>query len=255
MLWVMFGRECGDHWRSRRLLFVPLGFLLFAVIEPIGMKLLPTLLSQGSNLPPGSLIRIPVPSAGAVAGMGLGELAQIGVLLLVLVTMGQLAGERQAGILGQVFSWPLSRPAYFAGKAFALLALVGLSLLLGVAGDVYETALLFAPVGLFAALRALLVLLPFFLLPTALTLAASSLCAAPLPAGGTALAATIALDTVPHFFGGLVAKAAPGALLTLAQRAIAGGSVGDAWLPALTTLALCLALLLAGAYGVERREV
>ena len=255
MLWVLVRRELLDHWRSRRLIFVPLGFLLFAAIEPVSMKLLPTLLHQGGNLPPGSVIRIPTPSPGVVAGMGLGEIAQIGVLLLVLVTMGQVAGERQSGILGPVFSWPIRRAAYLGAKALALLAIVLLSLALGVAGAVYETAVLFGPVSLQGAAEAFLIDLPYFLLPIAATLLGSVLFAAPLAAGGSALAATIILDTVPHLFGGIVAKAGPSALLPLAQQAIGGGAVAGAVLPALTTLAICLVFLLAGGWALEGREV
>lgn len=255
MLRVLAWRELLDHWRSRRLLFVPLGFLLFGAIEPVGLKLLPTLLRQGTNLPPGALIRIPVPTPGAAAGMGLGEIAQMGVLLLVLVTMGQVAGERQAGILSSVFSWPIQRVAYLGAKALALTALVALALALGIAGSVYETMVLFGPVSIPDAFRAWLIDLPYFLLPVAVTLAASAVFRAPLAAGGTALAVTILLDTVPNFFGGLAAKGAPSALLQLAQQVIAGGPAGDAWLPALTSLVLCLIFLLAAAWALERHEV
>jgi len=250
----MFVKECKELARSYKLLFVPIVFALLGLGQPVALKLLPLLMQSASNLPPGSVIQIPTPAPGAVVAGIVGQFSQMGVLVLVLVSMGAIAGERLSGVAATVLAKPVGRGAYLAAKAAALGLLAAASVALGLGLGAYYTQVLLGPVNWVAAGLGTLLDLPNLLLPVAVTLAFSAFLPSPLAAGGAGIATVIGLNLVPRYLGAFLAGAYPGALSASAARVLVTGT-GAALRPLAAVLLLILAALAGGWWVLEQQEI
>ena len=256
---VMAAKELRELWRSKKIVFVPLVFAILAVGQPAVYKMLPSLLQGASNLPPGAVIEIPVPSPGQVMGGVVGQLNQVAVLLLVLVAMCSIAGERASGVTATVLTKPVSRGGYLGAKALAFSALAVVSLGLAALLGGYYTGVLIGPVDWAAVLRGGLLYLPNLLLAVAVTLLFSAVLRGQVAAGGAALVTLIMLNTVPGLFGRLGREAFPGALTARATAAMAGAPLPAGALPHVVPLAVTLGLaalfLVVGWQVLKRQEI
>lgn len=261
----LLSKELRELARSHKLVFVPLVFALLAIGQPVSYKLMPKLLAAASNLPKGTVIQIPTPGTGEIVASVLGQVGQLGLLLLVLVAMGSVAGERQSGVAATVLTKPVYRGAYLSAKvvAFGLLAAFSLALGLGLGG--YYTQVLFEPVNWAGVWHGYALYLPNLLLAVAITIAFSALLPSPVAAAGAALAVYIGLSTVPAYLGAFARQAYPGSLTRYAVRAIIGLPLKDshvgsltfpgASLPVTAVLALALIFVVLGWLGLRRQEI
>lgn len=256
---VLLGKELRELARSYKLLFVPLVFIILALGQPVAMKLLPQLLEGAGNLPPGAIIEIPQPPPPQVAAGIIGQLNQMGILVLVLAGMGAVAAERASGVAATVLSKPVRRGAYLGAKATAFAALATLSLALALLAGGYYTVVLLGPVDWGGIAWGTLLYLPNLLLAVAVTMSFSSLLKSPLAAGGAALAALVALNLAPRLLGGAWPQAFPGALTGRSALVIAGAPLPAGALPhavpAVVTLGLAALFLLAGWAALRRQEI
>lgn len=180
MLW----KELKELARSYKLLFVPLVFVVLGLGQPIAYKLMPLLL-KNSNLPEGATLNIPVPPPNLVVGSALEQYNQLGIVLLLLVVMGAIAGERASGVAATVLSKPVGRGAYLSAKAvaYSLLALVSLGL--GIGLTAYYTGVLFGPVSWGRVVGATFLYLPYLITAVAVGLFFSSFLPSGVAAGGS----------------------------------------------------------------------
>ncbi|MHB9146430.1 MAG: ABC transporter permease subunit [Symbiobacteriia bacterium] len=264
-LFLMLQKELRELATSYKLLFVPAAFALLGGGQPIAYKLLPTLLKNASNLPPGAVLQIPVPAPGAVVASALGQFGQLGMVLLILVAMGTIAGERQTGVAATVLTKPVARGTYLAAKIAAYGLLAAFSLALGVAVTAFYTDLLIGPVNWAGAFLGGVLYLPNLLLAVAATVAFSAFMPTPLAAGGAALVAYIVLSTVPRYLGAFARQAYPVALAERAAAAMIGKPLPDAKalgltfpgasLPFTAVLILALGFTLLGWLLLRRQEI
>lgn len=250
----MLTKELKELARSYKLLFVPLAFAILGLGQPLADKMMPMLLKSASNLPEGTILEIPVPPTGQIVASAIGQLNQMGVLLLVLVAMGAIAGERASGVAATVLTKPVGRGEYLAAKAASYGVLAAASITAAMALTAYYTQILFGPVDWVDVAAATLLYLPNLLLVVAVTLACSTFMATPLAAGGTALAAVIVLNMVPKYLGKFIAGSAPGALSEAAVKAMSGAEYA-VWRPVTGVLVLTLAALVAGWAVLRRKEI
>lgn len=248
----MLVKELKELTRSYKLLFVPLAFALLGLSQPLTFKLLPRLMESASNLPPGAVIDIPMPAPGEVVASALGQFNQMGILILVLVAMGAIAGERATGVAATVLTKPVGRGEYLSAKAIAYGLLAAVSGLVGMAATTYYTQVLIGDVNWADAMIGTLLYLPNLLLAVAVTLCCSAFMKTPLAAGGTGLAAVVVLNMVPKYLGSFIAGAYPGALSEAANKAIAG----QAFAPGrpVTGVLLVVVLALVAGWAVLRRQ-
>lgn len=250
--WPMLTKELKELVRSYKLVFVPLVFAILAVGQPLAYKMMPLLLKSASNLPEGAVIEIPAPKVGEIVVGIIGQLNQMGILLLVLVVMGAIAGERNSGVAATVLTKPVSRAAYILAKATAFSLLAALSLSAAMLLGAYYTQVLFEPVDWAAVVSATLLYLPNLLLAVVLTLGLSAFMPSPLSAGGLGLVALILLNTVPRYMGRFLAGSYPGALTESAARALLG--VADPVAQPLAGVLVLIAACLAGGWLMLRRQ-
>lgn len=251
---TMLVKELKELARSYKLLFVPVVFAVLGFGQPVAIKLLPRLMEGATNLPKGAVIHIPTPPPGEVVAGIIGQFHQMGVLLLVLVAMGSIAGERLSGVAATVLTKPVGRGEYLAAKAVAYSLLAVVSVAAGMGIGAYYTQLLIGPVNWGQVGLATLVYLPNLILAIALTLCFSAFLPSPLSAGGAGLAAVVLLNIVPRYLGKWPASVAPGALNESVVRLLATGSA-VAIRPVAGVTVLALAALLAGWFALERQEI
>lgn len=250
---AQFKKEWRELVRSWKLFILPIVFALLAVGQPVAYKLMPILLKSATNLPAGTVIEIPIPSAGEVMAAVLSQLNMLGVVIIALMAMGAIAGERNSGVAATVLSKPVSRSAYVLSKVLAYALLVTISLSVAVALAAYYTNILIAPVDWLTVWQGFLIYLPFLVFVLALTILFGTFLPSPLASAGSAIATMIVLGTVGPYLP--IKRWLPSALPGEAARVLTGALWSDYLTPLLVTLLLVLGVLLLSITLFERQEI
>jgi hypothetical protein len=155
--------------------------------------MLPLILGSASNLPKGTVIQIPPPTVDQVLNGITGQFNQLGMIALILVGMGLIAGERKA-----VGEWLWSKPVniyhYVLAKFIVLFLPTAFSSLLGFGLGGYYTAQLIGQVDWSVLGQGALLYLLYQAFLISVILLASSLVMNPTLAGGLALLVIIPLN-------------------------------------------------------------
>ncbi|WP_438448492.1 ABC transporter permease [Gorillibacterium sp. sgz5001074] len=136
---VLYQKEMLELWRSGKWLWVPVVFILLGVMNPITSYFLPDILQNAGNLPEGAVIRIPPPTPSEVMAKTLSQYDTMGVLILVLATMGTVAAERAGGIASMILVKPVSHLQYLSAKWAGMLSLALASYTAGYGAAWYYT--------------------------------------------------------------------------------------------------------------------
>ncbi|CAM5220807.1 ABC-2 type transport system permease protein OS=Ureibacillus acetophenoni OX=614649 GN=SAMN05877842_11045 PE=4 SV=1 [Ureibacillus acetophenoni] len=139
---VLHRKEWLEMTRNYKVIWIPLVFVLFGLMQPITSYYMPEILKNASNLPEGSIIQIPTPSSGEVLAQTLGQFNQIGVLVLVLAFMGIVSSERKSGMLKAILVKPVSFSSYITAKWMSAVLLSFGAIFLGMIASWYYTVLL-----------------------------------------------------------------------------------------------------------------
>ncbi|REJ08648.1 ABC transporter permease [Halobacillus trueperi] len=148
MQWLtIYKKECLESARNYKWVWVPLVFILFCIIDPLTTYYLPQILESTGGLPDGATFDIPTPPAANVFMMSISQINTLGVLVIALITMGTIAGERKSGVAELILVKPVSYTAYVTAKWAAHVTLVLLSILVGLIASWYYVQLLFGDVS------------------------------------------------------------------------------------------------------------
>ena len=244
-------KEIFEQWRTYRLLIcaVVLGF--FGMTSPLLAKFTPEILKAvpGADAYAGL---VPTPTVVDAYAQYIKNMAQFGLLLALLITMGAVAVEKEKGTAAMMLVKPLPRQSFLLAK-FAVLA-VSFSGAIALAGLAawYYTWLLFGPLDLLPWLGLNALILAYVLVHVAVTLFFSVVARSAAAAGGMA-------------FGVLMVLAILGAIPVVGEwlpsrlpgwgAALAIGHSAPAW-PALAVSVGIAVVALAGAVAVfERQEL
>jgi len=149
MQWkTLFQKELQENWRNFKWVWVPLVIILLSIMDPITTYYLPMIMEAAGGLPEGAVFEIPTPKIHEVVMMSLGQLSSLGVFIIVLISMGVIAGERKSGVAELVLVKPVSYRNYITSKWVSLLLLVWVSLFLGMLTTWYYINLLFGDLSL-----------------------------------------------------------------------------------------------------------
>ncbi len=188
MFGVLFRKELLESWRSYRLLMLAVVLVAFGILSPVAARFMPEIfrLAAGEQVEMESFLAlIPEPAAVDAVDQYLKNLVQMGFLVLVLLAMGLVAGEKDKGTAVLVLARPVSRAAFVLAKFAAFVALLLVCLAAGGLVCYLYTGLLFgvwlAPAA-YLAVNGLLLL--YLLVPTALTFLGSALTRSSLAAAG-----------------------------------------------------------------------
>src|SRR5690625_5067518 len=113
MQWVTFvQKEILENWRNKKWIWVPIVMMLLTIMEPISYYYLPEIIEMTGGVPEGTVIEIPTLTPYEVVEMSLGQLSMFGVLIVILISMGTIDGERQSGIAEIIFVKPIKYHQY-----------------------------------------------------------------------------------------------------------------------------------------------
>ncbi|MEH7251729.1 ABC transporter permease [Neobacillus niacini] len=239
---TLFKKEVLEMWRNFKWIWVPITFILLGVSEPLTSYYMKDILDSLGGLPEGAVIDIPLPSAGAVLASGLSQYSTIGVLIIVLGTMGVIAGERKSGVAAMILVKPVSYFSYVTSKWAGALLLVWVSLFIGYLSTWYYTGQLFdwVPIGEFFQTFVLYGLWLTVVLTVTVFFSASLL--APGMAGFISLALALIVSIISGVLSHLL-EWSPSQLTSYASTLLTAGELPDETLPA-SLLAICIIAVL-----------
>lgn len=240
MLRTLIRLELRQAMRSFRLpgLAVLLGF--FALSDPPITKYMDKFLSLL-----GSEVQVIMPPATAEMALSQlwGDIGSLGTLVLILITMGTVAGEKVSGVSGWILTRPVTRTQYIASKAL-MWSLSAIVLYAGgcAVGGLY-TATLFGginPVDLVAGWAALATYAVFMV---AVTILASVLLNGALAAGVVSAVVMFAGSSLALLGNWQPFRFLPFALTGLANAVVKGESAPSSVLPAIAVTLVASLLL------------
>ncbi len=206
---VLLTKELRQAWRSFRLPALYLALLFLAIMDPLSTRYMGELLRKFAT---GITIVVPPPSAEMAVGSFIGDIVEIGLLIVIAITMGAVAGEKASGVATFVVTRPVSRRAYVLAKYCVLAAGLAAGIAASVAlASLYSWTLIGPVPASRVALAAVAVGLYAELIMSA-TFAASMVAGSPLAAGGTGLAFMLAAGIL----GSLLSRSAVGPWLPTA---------------------------------------
>lgn len=244
---VLLRKELREQVRSYRLLVIGLLFVFLGLASPLLAKLTPEILRRvGTGQ--GVVIEIPEPTALDAVAQYVKNLSQIALFVLIFLTMGSVAAEKERGTAAFVLVKPVSRLAFLSAKLAVSWASVAAALVLSSLCAYAYTAVLFLPLGVTAFALANLALLLHLLTFVATTVAFSAAARSQVVAGVLSFLAWILLASLGGL--GYATEFLPGRLLSAAAAAAAGGPLP--WEPLVGSGAL-IALSFVGAVAAFRR--
>ncbi|OPZ79285.1 MAG: putative transmembrane protein YxlG [Actinobacteria bacterium ADurb.Bin444] len=251
---LLLGKELLELLRTRRWLVLPILFVVFGIGGPALVRLLPILLKTAGagleiTLPP------PVPADGFA--QFLQSANQMGLLAVILTSMGLVASERRGGTLATLLVRPVSRQSFLWAKWLVNGVYALLSFIVGAGFAILYSYLLLGTPDTASLLLATALFLPYLLLTFSWTLFFSTAAGGPAAAGGLSLIPLFLLPILGSICKPL-GEYGPYGVVPAATKLV--GGMGTPSLPvepaALVSVAVNLslsALLVLGAWLVLRR--
>lgn len=144
MQWTtLFKKEMLEFWRNKKWIWFPLVIILLAIMDPVSNYYLPQIIEATGGLPDGTTIELPEYTPPEVIMMSLGQFSSLGVLVIVLISMGTIASERKSGVSELILVKPVAYRNYITAKWAAHLVLVWGSLLIGMLASWYYITILY----------------------------------------------------------------------------------------------------------------
>jgi ABC-2 type transport system permease protein len=249
---VAFRKEWLELIRTYRLLVVAIVLVFFGLTSPLLTKLTPEI---NKLMPADSGISIQIlrpPSVGDSIGQYVKNMAQFGIFLAILLTMGTVAQEKDKGTAAMVLVKPLKRGTFLGAKFAALGVLFAVSLAAAGIACYYYTLLLFEAMNILNWLALNVLLFVYIMEYVAITLLWSTLTKSQVAAGGIAIGTLIFLGLI-----GLVptlGKYLPGELVTWGTR-LMQGDTNSSWTALGVSLGLILVSLLAAWLVFRKQEL
>ena len=166
-------KELREQWHSRRIIVVCAVFLLFGLTSPMLAKFTPELLKSIEGAEQFADI-IPEPTTADAMGQYIKNLTQFGFILVILLGMGAVAGEKDKGTAAMILSKPLTRWSFVLSKYMAQSLVYLLAIVLAAIGAFYYTLFLFEPLAMGPFFFGSLLLWLWLLVLAAMTLLGSS---------------------------------------------------------------------------------
>ncbi|MGM9924523.1 MAG: ABC transporter permease [Bacillus sp. (in: firmicutes)] len=152
---VLLQKEFIGLWRSKKIIWLPIVFMLLSAMQPLTMYFMEDILKMGGGLPEGAVIKIPTPTSGEVMASVLSQLNTIGVLIIVVVAMGAISDERKSGAMTMLLIRPIAPLQLVGSKAIAYGLLLIFSFICGYWFAYYYTVVLFGAIPFHSVLQAM----------------------------------------------------------------------------------------------------
>ncbi|WP_017187133.1 ABC transporter permease [Alkalibacillus haloalkaliphilus] len=165
MQWqTIFKKELTEHWRSFKWIWVPIVFIIFAIMDPLTMYYFPIIMDTVGNVPEGATMDFPTPSVAEAMIMSFSQLGMLGVLIAVVVSMGLVSKEVKSGVYELVLSKPVSFTNYITAKYVAILMLIAFSLAVSLLVGWYYVNILFGTISFIQITISILFFIVYFMM-------------------------------------------------------------------------------------------
>jgi ABC-2 type transport system permease protein len=253
MFRTLLAKEFREQWRTWKAIVFLAVFLITGIISPILAKYTPELLKMVPNLPAGLADFIPAPTMADSVVQYLKNTGQFGILLVILLTMGVVAQEKERGTAAMLLTKPVSRSAVILAKWLTGMTILLAGSLVGGLACLAYTAVLFEPLPFVAFWTLNLLLLVYLGVYLTVALMASTLARSQSVAAAVAFGGLIVLlivGSIPR-----VSDIMPGQLVAWGSSLVLQGDITTAW-PALGVSAGIIALaLVIACLRFEREEI
>lgn len=255
---ALLKKELLEQWRTNKILILVLGFLFSGLQGPVVTKLLPELIKSSSGSMRGITITIPEQTALDAIISYILQMSAFPSLIVILVVMGTLAGERERGTQVFVLTKPVTRSQFILAKYFSYLGIVVVAIILTAAASAYYTLLLFSnsfELGPFVILNLGVVSYSSYIL--ALVVLCSSLFKTPVAAGGVSFVAFLVIDNVVKFIPGWTGIFPQAVFNTGSARNLMTGAsgLGELVIPVIMGFGIAAVLLGLACFNYEKREM
>jgi len=248
---VLLQKEWREHTRNFKILWIPLVFIIFGILEPVTNYFLPEILKSVGNMPEGSEMIWPEFQGEDIFNSLLGQYQLIGILIIILAFMGVISGERKSGMATLLYVRPMSFRNYFLSKWVVVNGIVLGSIWLGFLSAWYYIDILYNHVDPVQIITFIAVYSLWIVFVVTIVLALSAW----LPTGGAAgLAVFITL--IFQFIDSLIGQywtMSPWKIPLYASYSFEQNSdMADFWMSAAITVILIIGLILFGIYMSKR---
>ncbi|MGP4071700.1 ABC transporter permease [Piscibacillus sp. B03] len=244
MQWsVIFKKELLENWRNLKWIWVPIVFILFAIMDPLTTYYLPKIMDAAGGMPDGAIIDIPMPNSVEAMMMSFGELGLLGVLLTVVIVMSTISGEIKSGVYEMILSKPVKFTNYVSAKFFSMMLLVFVSLALSIIAAWYYVMILFGTINFNQLLMSILFITIYFALIVSIVIMVNTWTQSPGLVAFISLAIIITFNVLTNIYGHIFTWS-PALISDYIGQYLASGSLtNDMWYTALTALILTIICL------------
>ncbi|WP_175615020.1 ABC transporter permease [Piscibacillus halophilus] len=202
MQWfVIFKKELLENWRNLKWIWVPIVFILFAVMDPITTYYLPKIMDAVGGVPEGSIIDPPMPNAQEAMMMSYGELGMLGVLLTVVIVMSTISGEIKSGVYEMILSKPVKFTNYVSAKFLSIMLIIIISLALAIGTAWYYVMILFGTIDFTRILMSLFFFTLYFALIVSIVIMVNTWTQSPGLVAFISLALIIIFNVLTNIYG------------------------------------------------------
>lgn len=249
-LGILLRKELVEQWRTMRMPSFLAVFLFIGIASPASARYLPKLMEAIGGA--AFAAALPAPTIVDAYAQLAKNVAQLGVLVVVVISMAAVSGERERGTLAFLLSKPVGRGAFLAGKLAGLAATLALGMLVASVTAYAYTTLLFAPPGAGFALLCVISYLALLVFAT-ITLAASVITGSAVAAGGIGLAAIVIFGVASMLPN--VGVYTPAGAVARAVEAAAGVAADALAAPLLAQVAIVAVAFAAALIAFRRQEI
>lgn len=255
MQWrALFQKEVQENWQNKKWVWVPLVIILLTIMDPLSYYYLPQLIDIVGGVPEGSTFDIPEIPSSEIMMMSLSQLSLFGVLIICLLSMGTISGERKSGITEIILVKPISTFNYISAKWCAYALLVSVALFIGLLTSWYYINILYDGFAFVMLIKLFLFYLLWFLFVLTLSFFYNTVLNSP----GLVLASTVITLVIMNIFNLIFGHKLtwfPNNLSSHIQEMVAFNEVPTALIGTASILiVLILGLLILSIFSFHKRE-
>ncbi|TCT17960.1 ABC-2 type transport system permease protein [Melghiribacillus thermohalophilus] len=256
MQWsVIFKKELLENWRNFKWIWVPIVFILFGIMDPITTYYMPKIIDAVGGLPEGAQINIPQPPPEQALLMSINEYSSLGVLMIVLITMGIISGEKKSGVAELILSRPVSFTNYITAKWASSILLILVSFITGMMFSWYYVNLLFGDLSLSQVFGAIFIYGFWLILVVSITMLISTLFKIPGLVGFISVLIVIFIHMLTSIFRHILTYSPANLSSYVSAYLYTGEMTADMWSTIFVTLIGIVLLLTSSIFILRNREI
>jgi|SRR5699024_2663285 len=256
MQWMtLFQKELLENWRNKKWIWVPLVIILLSIMDPITTYYLPQIIDKVGSVPEGSFIQLPDYEIHDVVLMSLSQLNSLGVLVLILITMGTISGERKSGVSELILVKPVNYKNYITAKWTAYVLLIWVSLFLGLSVTWYYINILYGSMPFLEILEVTFFYGLWLLFILSLSIFYNTWVKSSGIVAFLTILSVVLISFLPNVFGEKVAWIPSNLTGQVHQMLITGSISTDLWITAAITVVLSVLLITGSVYIFKTKEL